>query len=292
MMSTSVAAPPASYGPADLIGQPPATVGAWVALFDVMRLPVLRRTSVAIEELRAREDDVDAHMLAEVIGEDPLMTLKVLSLVANQRHRVEGSEPETLIAALVMLGISPFFSRFGEQPTVEALLGDQPSALDGFHSVLRRAHRAGRFALSFAVQRMDHDAATIQLAAMLHDFAELLAWLRAPALAGEVARRQRENPMLRSVDVQRQVMNIALMDLQHALMVQWRLPRILVDLADGQKERLSLQSRTVALAIRFARHSQVSWDNAAIADDVDAIAGLLNLSIGPARSLLLDIDGA
>ena len=39
----------------------------------------------------------------------------------------------------------------------------------------------------FAAHRMDHDAAVLHEAALLHDFAELLLWVRAPALALEIA---------------------------------------------------------------------------------------------------------
>ena len=40
------------------------------------------------------------------------------------------------------------------------------------------------------------------------------------------------------------------------------------------------------LAIRFARHSALGWDNPAMPDDVAAIADLLNMGIAPTRQLL------
>ena len=56
----------------------------------------------------------------------------------------------------------------------------------GLEQVLRRAHRAGRFAISFAMARNDTDAEVIREAALLHDFAELLLWCHAPTLALEI----------------------------------------------------------------------------------------------------------
>jgi HD-like signal output (HDOD) protein len=90
-----------------------------------------------------------------------------------------------------MLGITPFFRDFGPQPTVEARLADQPEALAGLHKVLRRSHRAARFALGFAVHRGDRDAAQIHQAALLHDVAEMLLWAHAPTLALTLLRWQR-----------------------------------------------------------------------------------------------------
>ncbi|MCK7498814.1 MAG: hypothetical protein MZW92_55820 [Comamonadaceae bacterium] len=62
-----------------------------------------------------REDAVDAHLLAEAIASDPLMTLKLLAHVAHLRRGRDGSDTETVTAALVMLGIPPFFRAFGPQ---------------------------------------------------------------------------------------------------------------------------------------------------------------------------------
>jgi HD-like signal output (HDOD) protein len=276
----------------DLIGsaQVPRDLAAWTRIFDSRGLPMLRRSALAIEEFRANEDAVDAHLLAESLAQDPLAVLKVLSHVAAMRRGREGSEPETLTAALVMLGISPFFREFGPQEAAEDRLARTPGALDGFHAVLERSNRAGRFALAFAVQRMDHDAAVIHEAALLHDFAELLMWLHAPALAAEVARRQLADRTLRSAVAQADVYKIRLPDLQHALMSYWRLPRLLIDITDDQRSSTSAQARNVLLAIRLARHSAVDWENPALGDDIADIAGLLNMAPVPTLALLRDID--
>lgn len=107
---------------------------------------------------------------------------------------------------------------------------------------------------------MDRDAALLHKAALLHDFAELLLWLRAPDLALEMQRRQREDPTLRCAVVQRALLNFELDKLEHALMLKWRLPALLVELTDAH---VTTQVRNVQLAIRVARHSAAGWDNAA-----------------------------
>jgi HD-like signal output (HDOD) protein len=280
----------ASYD-AGFIDRAPGSLSAWLGCFEADRLPILRSSAVAIEEMRGQEDAVDAHLLADTLAHDPLFTLKVLAHVAHLRCGREGTDAETLTEALVMLGITPFFRDFGPQPTVEDQLAAHPAALEGFRSVLDRAHRASRFALAFAVQRVDLDAAIIHLAALLHDFAELLLWLRAPALASEIAWRQRVDGALRSSAVQAEVLNVELPDLQHALMLKWRLPRALIDIADDHREGVSAQARCVLLAIRLARHTARDWDNPALADDVNDIAQLLHMAPEPTLALLHDIDG-
>jgi HD-like signal output (HDOD) protein len=216
------------------------------------------------------------------------MILKLLRHVAQLRRGRGQADAETAVEALVMLGITPFFRDFGPQPTVEDALASQPQALLGLRQVLRRAHRAARFALGFAVHRGDHDATLIHEAALLHDFAELLLWAHAPALALEIARRQQADAALRSADTQRQVLHTDLASLQQALMAQWRLPELLVRISDDHASH-NPQVRNVQLAVRVARHSARGWDNPALPDDVDEIAALLNLGTTPTLHLLHDL---
>jgi HD-like signal output (HDOD) protein len=270
--------------------RPPATIAGWVSCASPELLPVLASTAHKLDELRLVEDAVDAHMLAEHIDGDPLMTLKLLAHVSALRRGREGGEPETVTAALVMLGIPPFFRAFGQQSVAEERLAVHPGALEGFARVLRRCRRAANFALGFAVHRMDHDAAVIHEAALLHDFAELLLWLQAPALALQIQARQEAEPTLRSAALQRAVLNVELTELEHALMQAWRMPRLLVDITDDHAAQPNAQVRNVMLAIRVARHSAISWDNPALPDDLHDIGKLLQLAPDAVERLLRDID--
>jgi HD-like signal output (HDOD) protein len=269
--------------------QPLPDLAAWTARFMAAEIPVLSETAEALETMRAREDDVDANLIGEMVSDDPLMTLKVLAHAAMTRTSRMVTDTETVTAALVMMGISPFFRAFGAQPTVEQRLAQHPQALQGLLDTVRRAHRSAKFALGFAVQRNDHDAAIIHEAALLHDFAEMLLWCHAPTLAQEVRRAQQADSTLRSRAVQRQVLNVELAALQQSLMKAWRLPDLLIQIADtAHADHPGVKS--VLLAVRLARHSAAGWDNAAIPDDVADIAALLNLSYGAALNLIENIE--
>ena len=267
----------------------PRDVDGWVRYFRLVEIPVLASTAAAIEEMRLIEDDIDARRISEVIGRDPLMTLKLLVYASTRGANRRLTDAETVVEALVLMGITPFFREFGPQPTVENHLAEHSEALAGLQHVLLRADRAARFAASFAIHRADHDAVVLHEAAQLHDFTEMLLWLHAPDLALELQRRQRADPTLRSCAAQRDVLNAELNDIQHVLMQVWRLPEILVRITDDSHAENS-QVRNVLLAIRVARHTMNGWDNPAVPDDVRDIAALLHLSVEPTRQLLLDID--
>ncbi len=264
-----------------------------MALFDIDRLPVLASTAHVLAELRQGEDAVDAHLLAESVTNDPLLVLRLLAHVARMRRaraRREGSDTETVTAALVMLGIPPFFTAFSDPPTVQALLEEVEGAIDGFMQVLQRSHRAARFAMAFAVHRMDSDAEVIHEAALLHDFAELLLWVRAPSLALALQERQAADPTLRSAVAQAELLHVELPTLAQALMQAWHLPALLARITDDLAHPVTSQMRNVRLAIRLARHTAQGFDNAAVPDDLFEIAQLLNLGVDAAKRLVLQVD--
>jgi len=268
----------------------PHDLCAWTRCFMAAPVPVLADTAEMIEVLRANEEAVDARVLGETVAADPLMTLKLLAHVSRIRTARSSADPETVTAALVLLGIAPFFRAFGPQPCIEDHLAGQDAALQGLQQVLTRSRRAANFALAFAVHRADPDAQVIYTAALLHDFAEVLLWLHAPKLAGTIAERQRRDGSLRSAVVQRELLHIELRDMQLALMRAWHLPELLVQISDERHAHLQAV-QNVALAVRVARHSALDWDNPALGDDVHDIAVMLNLAEEPTRHLLRDIDG-
>ncbi|MEI8324000.1 MAG: HDOD domain-containing protein [Betaproteobacteria bacterium] len=269
--------------------EPLPDLAAWTRYFCGTEIAILNETALTLEDLRAIEDDVDASMLSAAIQADPLMTLKLMAHVALNRRSGVATETETLTSSLVMMGISPFFRAFGPQPSVEARLQDQPLALEGLRQLLHRAARAGQFALGFAVHRGDTDADVIHQAAFLHDFAEMLMWCAAPTLQLRVRDAQLADPTLRTATVQRTVLGIELDDLRQALMKLWHLPELLIRISD-RKHPDHPTVRNVVLAVKLARHSMLGWDNAALPDDIEDIAKLLNASPRVALAYVRKLD--
>jgi HD-like signal output (HDOD) protein len=274
--------------PGELV-RPLADLSAWTTYFRSAEIPVLSETVEALAALRANEERTDANSIGEMIGGDPLMTLKVLAYAAEHRGRSVITGAETVIAALVMMGIPPFFRAFEALTAVEDRLANHPEALEGLERVLRRAHRGARFALAFAIHRTDPHAATIHAAALLHEFAELLLWCHAPRLALRIRESQDADPTLRSNVAQRRVLQVDLADLQRSLIAAWQLPALL---AETEQERHAGSSgvRTVALSARLARHTANGWENAAVPDDITDIAELLNLSPAATLHLVMGVD--
>jgi HD-like signal output (HDOD) protein len=108
-------------------------------------------------------------------------------------------------------------------------------------------------------------------------------------LALRIRAAQQADSTLRSATIQREQLGVELHDLQQALMKAWRLPEMLRRISDDRHAEQA-NVRNVLLAVRLARHTSNSWDNAALPDDVADIAALLNLSHGAALQLVRSIE--
>ena len=95
-----------------------ATLEGWVAYMGDKPLPVLARTTRELAQLREAENTVSARTIAQVILHDPLMTLRVLAFIEARRGRSQHTDITTIERALMMIGITPFFTHFESLPTL------------------------------------------------------------------------------------------------------------------------------------------------------------------------------
>jgi hypothetical protein len=160
---------------------------------------------------------------------------------------------------------------------IEVQLRPHPQALLGILKVVNRARRAAQWARDWAIVRHDLDVDEITLAALLHDFAELLMWCFAPMLAIKVRDAQIANRNQRSADIQAELYGVPLFQLKMALAETWRLPKLLTQLMDNENAE-NPRVRNVKLAVDLARHSANSWNDAALPDDFTGIRDLLHIN--------------
>jgi HD-like signal output (HDOD) protein len=259
-----------------MIDHPFKTKEAWIEYFSAVDIPVLHQTARRLEELRECIDQVNGRDIAAVVLQDPLMAIKVLAYIQRFQGAHLHSDITTIANAIMMFGVEPFFRHFESMSALETLLEDEPQALLGVLRVIRRAQRASRYAHDWAFERHDMNIEEIELAALLHDLAEILLCCFAPRLALEIHQRQQVNPALRSATAQIQVLGIRLFDLQLALCDAWHLPELLKTLMDDVNAGL-LRVRNVVLAVNLARHSSIDWNNPALPDDFEAIGKLLHI---------------
>jgi HDOD domain len=263
--------------------EPLKDLNAWVRFFATADIPVFAHTAAALETLRPADEELSEALspaqLGAVVDADPLMTVKLMAHVASRKRRQDDSAlPETVLSMIVLTGVAPFFRQFGPQPTVEDWLQDQAEALKAVEGLRLRSERAGRFALAFAVHRADPDAPVIRQMACLQDFVAMLMWCHAPVLMLQIRAAQQADAALRSAHIQKQVLNVELEALRQALLQHWQVP--------------DLHVRSVQLAAKLARHTEQGWDNAAVPDDIEDIAQLMNANTRVTLAYVKKVDQA
>ncbi len=268
---------PAGIAYANLMINKLLSLNAWVLYLDQAKLPVLRRTVVELARLKGREDELNGHELSAVILHDPIMTVKVLRYLESHRSKHQTTDITTIDRAIMMIGTTPFFEHFSNQPLIEDALADYPLALEGMMQVMSRARHAALYALDWSVLRNDIDTDEVVIAALLRDMAEMLLWCFAPKPMMMINRLKRNEPGRRSMAVQCEVLGFALIELQLALASTWHLPKLLLALMD-ESHASKPRTRCVALAVALARHSAKGWFDAALPDDHAAISDLLRIS--------------
>lgn len=248
----------------------------WVAVLTRADLPVLKQTARELAELRADDDKLSASSLREIIARDPIMTVKLLRYLQQHKHKKQTAEVLQIEQALMMLGIEPFFNKIPYNLLVEDMLKPHIAALPPTLRAVHRSHRASEYAKDWAVLLRDLHYEEVRIAALLHDIAEILMWCFAPVQMLEIRAIQQKDKTLRSHDVQQQVLGFALLELQHELVAQWELPRLLATLMNDE---CAGQPRVcnVVLAVNLARHSANGWDDAALPDDFKEIGELLRM---------------
>ena len=98
------------------------TAAAWARFFMDADIPVLNATTLAIARLRKDEDRIGPREITAEVLLDPLMTLKVLAYTGARHRRSQSGDAETIEAALLMSGTTPFFRDFANMPVIEETL--------------------------------------------------------------------------------------------------------------------------------------------------------------------------
>lgn len=256
----------------------------WLAYLREADIPVLKSSARELERLRADESLLDPRSIANVVTDDPLMTVKLLRFMQTHKHRNQTYELVDVKQTLLMLGLEPFFREVPATPVVEDMLHAHLEALVQLLQTVRRAQRSAYYAYDWALRLHDLHAEEVHVSTLLSHVTEMLMWCFSPVQMLDIRRLQKADSSLRSADVQKRVLGFTGVELQRQLAIDWHLPELLKNLLDPALAKTS-RVRNVTLAVNLARHSAEGWDNAALPDDYREIGDLLRME--PERVMAL-----
>lgn len=249
----------------------------WVNFLTTAEIPVLKQTARNLALLQQNEQHLNARSFAQVVKNDPLMTVKLLRHMQQHKHRTQQHDVMEVEQIILMLGLESTLKKIPAKPLVEEVLGrGNMNALVYLLKTTHRANLASTYAFDWAVRLHDLHFAEIRLAALLHDIAEMLMWCFSPAEMLKIKQLQKQNKSLRSTVAQEKILGFSLYQLQLELAIKWKLPELLITLMDDNNSNLQ-RVRNVVLAVDLARHAANGWNDAALPDDYENIAKLLHM---------------
>jgi HD-like signal output (HDOD) protein len=260
-------------------------IEAWIKFFRNSELPVLKHTAREIARLKLDEEHLSARAISNAVLNDPMMVFKVLSYSQNHKGKNQLQDLVQADQAILMMGTSSFFQNLPPKILVEDMLISNIPALTHLLKLIRRAHRAARFAADWATHLTDLHAEEVRTAALLHDLSEMLMWCFAPEKMNTIYNRQHADKTLRSIAVQEEVLGFKLQDLQMELVKAFQLPPLLSKLMQDSASN-EQRVRNVTLAVNLARHSANGWDDAALPDDYDDVAKLLRMNVDRVKRIV------
>lgn len=252
----------------------PHDLFSWTQFLSSRPLPALPATLSALADLRARQDSVSPSDIAQATLADPLLALIVLRRLQERKASSRRSDITTIEHAVMMLGVEPFFASFCAVEPLDRIVSD-PEALAGVERVARRSYVASQLALDWARRLRDMQSEEVQVAALIHDMAELLLWIHAPHKAKLIASALKADPALHSARAQEAALGFPLSDAEAEICRLWGLPELSRSLLKEQGAA-SVRARLVRLAARLARHAQDGLANPALPDDWAECADLLD----------------
>jgi c-di-GMP-related signal transduction protein len=256
----------------------PNDLPSWVKFLSNTDIPVLKQTARELLELQQDEDALSPRGLSTIITHDPMMTFRLLRYAQTHQHKNQSHDLVTAEQALLMMGMTTFFKDLTPQLLVQDMLKTNLTAQTHLFKLIRRAHRAARFAADWATFLYDMQAEEVYIATLLHDLAEILLLCFSPDEMNKIYAMQLADKTLRSQAAQQQVLGFKVMDLQLELDNASHLPPLLSLLIQGEDSN-DRRVKNVTLAVNLARHSTHGWDDAALADDYAEIAQLLRVDV-------------
>jgi Predicted signal transduction protein len=257
----------------------------WIKFFETAEIPILKRTIRELAVLQADPENLSVRAVTDVISHDPLMTVILLRYLQQHKHNTQLNEVVQIEQALMMLGMQTFFEKVEPQLAVEEILDGRTFELTNLLQAVRRAIQAAHYAKEWAVRLQDLHFDEIRIAALLHNFAEILMWCYASEEMAQVRHLQQNDKALRTRDAQKQIFGFKLSDLQLALARSWGLPELLIGFMN-RDDGHGRQMRNLVLAVNLARHVSNGWDDAALPDDYKQIGELLGLPAEQVRQLI------
>ncbi len=234
----------------------------WVAYLKGTDIPVMARSRDAILMLaETQAETLSPGQLADIVIDDPFLTLHLLRLAEKRRSRALGHDTTTALAAVMQVGLREVIDSVKEHPTCD-------DNLPGLVDCEARSALAGKIARAWGSYRADTSPEELSMAALLSEVGELMLWAFVPELPQRALDELHSGRARRTQQAQQQATGFSFKLLSLALAEAWELPPLLMQLIRGADNH---RANIARIAVDTARHLIADDENPALPDDILAV---------------------
>lgn len=226
----------------------------WVRRCEGKPIPVMTHSVDTLRKL-SQQDDVPLNAIADVIGQDPGLTVQLFRNCNSKGKNRLQREVTTVQQVLMLLGMRPATNLAMQLPTINKSLTEP--ARGQLLRTFCRAYHASTQAVIWAKHRHDMTPDEVFVATQLHFLGEMILAMYAPEKLLETFKLRREDNIA-SEEAQYLVLGFTLDQLSMALAQAWGLPSLVIDALHAENAQHP-RAYGIMLAVQLARGAAIDW---------------------------------
>jgi HD-like signal output (HDOD) protein len=240
----------------------------WIKRISEKEMPTFRRTATDVMEA-VGDAEMGSGGLGKVILKDPALTARVLRIANTVGHNPSGQRILTISKAILVLGADAIRNVCLGVALMESLL--QGRRQDRVMADLGRSIHASMVARAFAVARRESRTEEVFIAALLHRVGNMVFWCVSEDEG--VALDALVRPGTEEASAEKAILGFSLLQLSQALVEEWRLSTLLLEIFRGKKETVAQEC--VVAAWRWCRALESGWEGPMVRQELERLADWL-----------------
>lgn len=247
----------------------------WVEHLTMESLPIMRRSRQVLTELARDIDNITPDQIAAQVYHDPFLVTNLLRRVVKMPRRGLSGEVTTVDHAVMMLGMTPFFSWARTLPLLEDTLRTHPPYLLKLMRIFARTYHAAYQAWDWAAQRKDINADEVFAGTLLQNRIVWAGWLRLPDEMQQIENlmQQQQLDFAKAFAIHN---GFTLEEMHAALAHAWQLPELYADFSHG---RNAVRALGIKLALEYGEITERGWWQPEVNALIEEVAGWLHQSV-------------
>jgi HD-like signal output (HDOD) protein len=259
------------------------SLSGWLKRISDKEMPAFRRTAMDVMDA-AGDAELGSEALGRLILKDPALTARVLRIANTVARNPSGQRILTISKAILLLGADAIRNICLGVGLMESLL--QGRRHDRVMADLGRSIHAALVARALAVAQREPKAEEVFIAGLLYRVGHMVFWCVSEDEG--VALDALLRPGTEDPSAEKAVLGFSLFQLSQALVEEWRLSSLLLEIYRGSKESVAPQS--VLAAWRWCRVLESGWEGPKVRQELDRLAQWLGWDRASVMALLAELS--